>query len=182
MSSAVAADGGYLVDPETSESIRSVLESTSSIRAIANVVRVEATSFDVLVDHSDVGAGWATETDPSSETGTPQIDRITIPLHELSALPKASQRLLDDSAFDIEGWLAVSLTSLPVPRRRRSSVVMVSTSQRAYLPIHLSTTTFGSGAILAMSSRGLMVRLRTVIRLWIWFTRWVPNTVRMHRL
>ncbi len=39
-------------------------------------------------------------------TGTPQIDRINIPLHELSALPKTSQRLLDDSAFDIEGWLA----------------------------------------------------------------------------
>ena len=41
-----------------------------------------------------------------TETDTPQIERITIPLHELSALPKASQRLLDDSAFDIEGWLA----------------------------------------------------------------------------
>ena len=34
------------------------------------------------------------------------IDRISIPLHELSELPKASQRLLDDSAFDIESWLA----------------------------------------------------------------------------
>ncbi|KPA22818.1 Phage capsid family protein [Shimia sp. SK013] len=40
------------------------------------------------------------------ETGTPTIERISIPLHELSALPKASQRLLDDSAFDIEAWLA----------------------------------------------------------------------------
>ncbi|RFP87620.1 phage major capsid protein [Rhodobacteraceae bacterium 63075] len=106
LSSAVAADGGYLVDPQTADTVRSVLESTASIRAIANVVKVEATSFDVLVDHTDVGAGWATETDPAVETGTPQIDRITIPLHELSALPKASQRLLDDSAFDIEGWLA----------------------------------------------------------------------------
>ncbi len=67
---------------------------------------VEATSYDVLVDHSDIGSGWATETAAAAETGTPQIDRITIPLHELSALPKASQRLLDDSAFDIEGWLA----------------------------------------------------------------------------
>jgi HK97 family phage major capsid protein len=53
-----------------------------------------------------VGAGWATENGSLAETDTPQIDRITIPLHELSALPKASQRLLDDSAFDIEGWLA----------------------------------------------------------------------------
>jgi len=102
----VNAEGGFLVDPETSERIRGVLKSTASIRAIANVVNVEASSFDVLVDHTDMGSGWATETASLSETGTPQIDRISIPLHELAAMPKASQRLLDDSAFDIEGWLA----------------------------------------------------------------------------
>lgn len=106
MSTAVNSDGGYLVDPQTSERVQSVLNSGASIRAIAAVVQVEATSYDVLVDHADVGAGWATESGGQAETDTPQIDRITVPLHELSALPKASQRLLDDSAFDIEGWLA----------------------------------------------------------------------------
>jgi HK97 family phage major capsid protein len=106
MSTAVNSDGGYLVDPRTSERVKSVLNSGASIRAIAAVVQVEATSYDVLVDHADVGAGWATESGAQAETDTPQIDRITVPLHELSALPKASQRLLDDSAFDIEGWLA----------------------------------------------------------------------------
>ena len=84
LSTAVAADGGYLVDPVTAE----------------------ASAFDVLVDHTDIGSGWATESGAVAETGTPQVDRISIPLHELSALPKASQRLLDDSAFDVEGWLA----------------------------------------------------------------------------
>mgnify|MGYP003641421522 FL=1 len=106
LSTAVNSDGGYLVDPQTSDRVQSVLNSTASIRAIAAVVQVEATSYDVLVDNTDVGAGWATESDPRTETDTPQIDRITIALNELSALPKASQRLLDDSAFDIEGWLA----------------------------------------------------------------------------
>lgn len=106
LSTAVAAEGGYLVDPQTAARIVSVLQSASSIRAVANVVTVEATAFDVLVDHGDVGAGWASETAERSETGTPQVDRISIPLHELSAMPKASQRLLDDSAFDVEGWLA----------------------------------------------------------------------------
>ncbi|OIQ44707.1 MAG: capsid protein [Roseobacter sp. MedPE-SW] len=106
LSTTVNSDGGYLVDPQTSETVNSVLHSTASIRAVATVVSVEATSYDVLIDHSDTGAGWATETDPTVESGTPVIDRITIALHELSALPKASQRLLDDSAFDIEGWLA----------------------------------------------------------------------------
>lgn len=106
MSTAVAGDGGYLVDPQTAETIQSVLHSTASVRTIANVVNVEATSFDVLVDHSDVDSGWVSETGTVSEGATPTIDRISIPLYELSALPKASQRLLDDSAFDVEGWLA----------------------------------------------------------------------------
>lgn len=106
MSTAVNSDGGYLVDPQTSDRVQSVLMSTASIRSIASVVNVEATTYDVLVDHTEIGAGWATETGAVTETDTPQIDRISIPLHELSALPKASQRLLDDSAFDIEGWLA----------------------------------------------------------------------------
>ncbi len=106
LSTAVNSDGGYLVDPQTSDIVKSVLNTTASIRAIASVVNVEATSYDVLVDHSDVGAGWATESTIVGESDTPQIDRITVQLHELSALPKASQRLLDDAAFDIEGWLA----------------------------------------------------------------------------
>ncbi len=106
LSTAVNSDGGYLVDPQTADSVKSVLNSTASIRAVAQVVNVEATSFDVLVDHADMAAGWATETSSAAKSSTPQIDRITIPLHELSAMPKASQRLLDDAAFDIEGWLA----------------------------------------------------------------------------
>ena len=106
LSTVMNSDGGYLVDPQTSQTIQSSLKGAASIRAIANVVQVEATSYDVLVDHSDLGAGWTNETDTLADTDTPKIDRISIALHELSALPKASQRLLDDSAFDIENWLA----------------------------------------------------------------------------
>lgn len=111
MSTAVAADGGYLVDPQTADRIRSMLFATSSLRSIANVVQVEATSFDVLVDRSEVGSGWATEVAATTETATPVIERISIKLHELAAMPKASQRLLDDSAFDVEGWLAEKIAT-----------------------------------------------------------------------
>ncbi|MCK0166894.1 phage major capsid protein [Jannaschia sp. S6380] len=106
MNTAVSAEGGYLVDPQTAETVKSVLTSSASIRSIASVVNVEATSFDVLVDRTETGAGWATENGATAETDSPLFDRISIPLHELSAMPKASQRLLDDAAFDIEGWLA----------------------------------------------------------------------------
>lgn len=106
MSTAVNSDGGFLVDPQTAETIKSVLSSTASIRSISNIVNVEASSFDVLIDQNDTGAGWASETAVAPETGTPTIERISIPLFELNAMPKVSQRLLDDSAFDVESWLA----------------------------------------------------------------------------
>ena len=106
MNTAVSGDGGYLVDPQTSETIRSALLSTASVRQIANVVNVEASAYDVLIDTTEAGAGWATETANAAETSTPNIERITIALNELSAMPKISQRLLDDSAFDIETWLS----------------------------------------------------------------------------
>jgi HK97 family phage major capsid protein len=106
LNTSINSEGGYLVDPQTSDRIRGVLYASSSLRSIANVVQVEASSFDVLVDHSEVGSGWASETDPVADSSSPVIDRISIRLHELSAMPKASQRLLEDSAFDVEGWLA----------------------------------------------------------------------------
>jgi len=106
LSMQVNSDGGYLVDPETAAAVRSTLLATASLRKVAQVVQVNATAYDVLIDHSEAGAAWATETGAVTESGTPLIDRISIPLFELSAMPKASQRLLDDSAFDIEGWLA----------------------------------------------------------------------------
>lgn len=109
LNTAVSGEGGYLVDPMTSDRVHSVLKATSSLRQIASVVNVEASAYDVLVDQTDIGSGWTSETGSVSETGTPTIDRITIPLHELSALPKASQRILEDSAFDIEGWLAARI-------------------------------------------------------------------------
>jgi HK97 family phage major capsid protein len=103
---AVNAEGGFLVDPQTSAMVNTVLTSGASIRALASVVQVEASAYDVLVDRGEMGAGWITEADASVATPAPAIDRISVPLHELSAAPSASQRILDDTAFDMEAWLA----------------------------------------------------------------------------
>ena len=102
----VAAEGGFLVDPKTSEMIGTILRSGGSLRSLARVVQVEAGVYDVLVDHTDMGAGWADELIATGETEAPLVDRIPIVLHELSAAPTASQRILDDAAFDVEAWLA----------------------------------------------------------------------------
>ncbi len=60
MNTAVAADGGYLVDPQTADSIRSMLMSTSSIRGDCECGECGFVQFDVLMDRTEVGSGWAT--------------------------------------------------------------------------------------------------------------------------
>ncbi len=106
MSTAVSSDGGYLINPEMAQRIQGVLRSTVSVRSVGNVVNVDSSSFDVVIDRTDLGSGWATEIAAFAETATPTIERISIKVHELAAMPKVSQRLLDDAAFDVEGWLA----------------------------------------------------------------------------
>jgi len=111
LSTAINADGGFLVNPQMAATIESMLSSTASLRSIANVVQIDATTYDVIVDNTDVGSGWQSELTAVTETNTPNINRISIKLHDLSAMPKASQRLLDDAAFDVENWLSQKIAT-----------------------------------------------------------------------
>lgn len=106
MNLTVGADGGYLVSAQMAEGIGQVLRSTASIRAVARVVQVEASSFEIIIDRGDLAIGWATESGAVNETGTGTLQKVSIPVHELAAMPKITQRLLDDVAFDVEDWLA----------------------------------------------------------------------------
>lgn len=99
------SDGGFLAAPQVALQVQDGLAAKVSLRAVANVVSVESAAYEVLVDQGDIASGWATE-DSTVEGSAPTVERVVIPVHELSAMPKASQRLLDDAAFDIESWLA----------------------------------------------------------------------------
>ncbi|WBU57533.1 phage major capsid protein [Paracoccus sediminicola] len=99
------SDGGFLAAPQMAETVQAALSGSVSLRGLCNVVSIEAASYDVLVDRDDLATGWASESD-TIESSASGVERVSISLHELSAMPKASQRLLDDAAFDIEAWLA----------------------------------------------------------------------------
>lgn len=106
MATSSNADGGYLVPDAVRAGIQARLRRTSPVRAVATVIAFQGGSYDVLVERGDAGYEWAGETQARSETDTPTINRISIATHELSAMPKVSQRLLDNATFDVEAWLA----------------------------------------------------------------------------
>ena len=105
-SGASGAAGGYAVPREIDQLIGSTLKAMSPIRAIANVVRTGSAGYRKLVNAGGIVSGWASETGARGETGTPSFNEIVPPGGELFANPAASQAMLDDAQFDVEGWLA----------------------------------------------------------------------------
>jgi HK97 family phage major capsid protein len=100
------AAGGYAVPEEIDVEIDRTLTAISPIRAIANVVKVGSAGYRKLVTTGGTPAGWVAEDAPRPETATPSFIEIAPPFGELYANPAASQTMLDDAAFDLEGWLA----------------------------------------------------------------------------
>lgn len=99
-------DGGYTVTPDTSGRIVTRVRETSPMRQIASVVTIGTDALEGFNDLDEGSAGWVGEKQERTDTDTPKLGKWTIPVHEIYAMPKATQKLLDDSMFDIEGWLA----------------------------------------------------------------------------
>lgn len=100
------ADGGYLVPDETERAVMSALKSISPIRAIASVRQVSGTVFKKPFATTGFAHGWVAETAARTQTTTPTLAEIPFPTKELYAMPAATATLLDDSAIDIDTWIA----------------------------------------------------------------------------
>lgn len=99
-------DGGFLVSPQMSAEIVTKSFESSPVRQLASIQTISTDSLEILQDLDEASSGWVGETEARTETNTPTIKKIIIPVHELYANPKASQKLLDDAAVNLEAWLA----------------------------------------------------------------------------
>lgn len=104
-------DGGFFVREEMATEIATKNFESSPVRQLASVQTISSDSLDMLQDADEVGSGWVGETETRSASTTPTIQKIAIPLHELHSSPKASQKLLDDAATNIEAWLSAKVAA-----------------------------------------------------------------------
>lgn len=99
-------DGGYLVDPDTSGQIVKQVFETSPMRSVASIQQIGTDALEGVNDLNRSSSGWVGEMGTRAETATPEIGMWRIPVHEIYAEPKATQKMLDDAYIDIEMWLA----------------------------------------------------------------------------
>ncbi|NNU16987.1 phage major capsid protein [Parvularcula sp. ZS-1/3] len=100
------ADGGYTVPTTIETAIDRALTEVSPFRSFCSVRQISSSTYRVAVNEAAYASGWVGETDARPETTTPSIAAIEFKTGEIYAMPAATPQLLEDSAVDIEAWIA----------------------------------------------------------------------------
>jgi HK97 family phage major capsid protein len=106
MSYGSGPDGGYLVPEETETEIGKRLASLSPIRSIASVRQVSTAVLKKPFSLTGPATGWVAETAARPQTNTATLSELSFPAMELYAMPAATASLLEDSAVDLDQWIA----------------------------------------------------------------------------
>ena len=102
-------DGGQWVPVTVSNRIITQIFETSPIRQVADVQTISTDALETPNDYGQIAYGWVGETTPRPVTGTPTVGTQRIVVHEMYAQPQATQKLLEDAAVDVEGWLSAKI-------------------------------------------------------------------------
>jgi HK97 family phage major capsid protein len=102
-------DGGYLVPVELEHEIGRRLTAISPIRGIAGVREISGNVYKKPFMTAGPAVGWVGETAARPQTDSPVLDALSFPAMELYAMPAATQALLEDSAVNIDEWIAAEV-------------------------------------------------------------------------
>jgi HK97 family phage major capsid protein len=97
--------GGYLAPLEFVNEIIKIDVLYSPVRSLARVRTTARPGIEVPKKTSSASASWVSEIGTRSETTNPKFGLETVPTHEMYAMAKVSKQDLEDSVFDLEGFL-----------------------------------------------------------------------------
>jgi len=98
-------DGGVFYSVTQDPDIIDLVTETSPMRQCARVVNVSTSAYEVARKTGVSSTAWRTELESTSDTSTPTVGLKRIETHEQYAQALATTKMLDDAAFDVEGWL-----------------------------------------------------------------------------
>ena len=90
--------------------VRAVFDLSPMARLARRVYIEEGSAFDQPIVTTLPGAEWVTDTGARSTQASPTFALATIPLQEISTLVPVTQRILDDSTYDIGSMLEAVIT------------------------------------------------------------------------
>lgn len=99
------AEGGFALPNGDDLALLDRLRDVNPMRMLCASIKISTAEYSKLVSLGGAGSGWVGETGARTATGTPSLAKMAASMGELYAFPLASQRSLDDLAFDVTGWI-----------------------------------------------------------------------------
>lgn len=109
LSTVMDTDGGYMIPQTLIAKLEKDLSDVSILRRLSNVMQVSSSSVDLLLNTTGAAAGWTGEQDDRETTDSPKVQKLVVPVHEMYAKPRATQKLLDDASINVDQWLSESV-------------------------------------------------------------------------
>lgn len=151
LSEGVDADGGFLVPEEFEKQIVSGLDEANIIRSLAKVITTQAErKIPIATSHSD--AQWTAENAAYVESN-PTFGQKQIDAFKLTDLVRVSTELLQDSAFDLEAYIATEFARAFGIAEEQAFCVGTGTNQ----PTGIFTANGGEVGITAASATAVTV-------------------------
>lgn len=97
--------GSLVVRKPSMTNIVSKLQSPTYFRDIAGSTTIGTDHFEIVREKTNADCGWSKETTLEAETNMAELLKILIPVHEMYARTRISQRLIDDAIVNLESWL-----------------------------------------------------------------------------
>jgi len=146
---------------EIEKEIGERLTAISPIRQIAGQRTISANVYKKPFMTSGPAVGWVGETGARTQTDSPVLDQLSFPAMELYAMPAATATLLEDSAVNLDQWLAAEVDqAFAVQEGQPSSPATAPTSRRASCRTPRSPMPPGYGATSATSRPAPLARSR----------------------
>lgn len=99
-------DAGFTAPVEIEAEVMRRLNHVSPFRAICGVREVSGATYKKPVTSGAPVTGWVGETNPLVDTDAPVLADLSFEAMELYAMPAATSSQLEDSAVNLEQWLA----------------------------------------------------------------------------
>ncbi len=99
-----AAQGGVSVPEDFDRQLGEIMRVSTPMRQVCNVIRTATEDYVKVFNLGGAGSGWVGETDARGETNAPQLAKLTPVFGDVYSNAYATQKLLDDSAFNVEQW------------------------------------------------------------------------------
>ncbi|GAB5376175.1 MAG: phage major capsid protein [Acuticoccus sp.] len=151
-------DAGFTVPVEVEGEVMRRLTQISPIRGIAGVREVSSATYKKPVTSTGPETGWVAETALRPETDAPVLSELKFDTMELYAMPAATSALLEDTAVDVDQWLADEIEAVFAEQETKAFVAGTGNGQPKgftdYTSVAESSWSWGNLGYIATGAAG----------------------------